>query len=149
MEFAIIIMALITLCMFICTFYVVKTYYRKNGVTKESLDTNLASIVLQDNFVAKVNQLIDSIIKEYAEIYQVMVLSTNEDKAQYITTEQQDEMQKYVIHMTMKNISPEVRSIIKLVYNIDDPKEFRDMISIRVKLYLINFIIEYNKEFTE
>ena len=58
-------------------------------------------------------------------------------------------MQKYVLHMTLKNLSPEIRSIIKLVYNIDDPKDLRDVVSMRVKLYLINFIIEYNKEFTE
>ena len=105
--------------------------------------------MLSDNFVGKVNLLLDSIIKEHAEIYQVMVLSLNEDKAQYITSEQQDEMQKYVLHMTLKNLSPELRSIMKLVYNIDNAADLKDIVSLRVKLYLINFVIEYNKEFTE
>lgn len=146
----IIMWSLTLLCAGVCTFFTIRLFFKKNpNFTKESIDTDLANMMLQDNFVEKVNLLIDSVIKEHAEVYQVMVLSTNEDKAQYITTEQQDEMQKYVLHMTMKNISPELRSIIKLVYNIDDPKDFRDMISIRVKLYLINFIVEYNKEFTE
>lgn len=131
--------------------YIILTYKKNPKIQKikEPIDTNLVSLMLEDNFVSKVNLLIDSIIKEHAEVYQVMILSTSEDKAQYITTEQQDEMQKYVLHMTLKNLSPEIRSIMKLVYNIDDPKDLRDVVSMRVKLYLINFIIEYNKEFTE
>lgn len=126
-----------------------KTYKKHPEITKRSIDTSLVELMLSDNFVGKVNLLIDSIIKEHAEIYQVMVLSLNEDKAQYITSEQQDEMQKYVLHMTLKNLSPELRSIMKLVYNIDDANDLRDIVSLRVKLYLINFVIEYNKEFTE
>ena len=45
-------------------------------------------------------------------MYQVMVLSTNEAKAQYISAEEQDKMQQYVIHMTIKDISPELKKII-------------------------------------
>ena len=148
--FLLVFWSIILFCAVIRTAYSVKSFYKKDPkLTQESIDTDLARMMLDENFVTKVNLLIDSIIKEHAEVYQVMVLSINEEGAQYITTEQQDEMQKYVLHMVMKNISPELRSIIKLVYNIDDAKDLRDMISIRVKLYLINFIVEYNKEFTE
>lgn len=126
-----------------------ETYKKHPEITKQAIDTSLVELMLSDNFVGKVNLLLDSIIKEHAEIYQVMVLSMNEDKAQYITSEQQDEMQKYVLHMTLKNLSPELRSIMKLVYNIDSAADLKDIVSLRVKLYLINFVIEYNKEFTE
>lgn len=146
----IVIGTLLLICVAVELVLTIKQTYKKHPeLTKKSIDTDLLDLMLTDNFVSKVNMLIDSIIKEHAEIYQVMVLSTNEDKAQYITTEQQDEMQKYVLHMTLKNLSPELRSIMGLVYDINDAKDLRDVVSIRVKLYLINFIVEYNKEFTE
>lgn len=128
---------------------IIKNHNNPEVEKHDSINAELVSLMLQDNFVAKVNLLIDSIIREHAEVYQVMVLSVNEDKAQYITTEEQDKMQEYVIHMTLKNISPELMSIIKLVYNIDEAKDLKDLISIRTKMYLINFIVEYNADVTE
>lgn len=151
MLVALIVIGIILLIAMIVTTVINLRYvYKKHPeITKQSIDTDLVKLMLSDNFVGKVNLLIDSIIKEHAEIYQVMILSTSEDKAQYITSEQQDEMQKYVLYMTLKNLSPELKSIMRLVYNIDDATDLKDIVSLRVKLYLINFIIEYNKEFTE
>lgn len=146
----IVLVSLLSICAIVQLVITIKQNYKKfPEIISKPIDTNLVDLMLTDNFVGKVNALIDSIIKEHADIYQVMVLSVNEDKAQYITSEQQDEMQKYVIHMTLKNLSPELKSIMELVYNIDDPTDLRDIISLRVKLYLINFVVEYNQDLTE
>ena len=121
----------------------------KNVEVKRSIDVNVCNLLMQDKIVDKINNVIDSMIKDQAEVYQLMVLSTNELLAQYINSEEQDKMQHYLIYVVKKHISPEVKDLLSLVYNINTDKDLEDLISLRVKLYLINFVVEYNKSIEE
>lgn len=118
---------------------------KKSIVEKKTIDISACNLLLQDKIVDKINNVLDSVIKDQAEIYQLMVLSTNETTAQYLNSEEQDKMQKYLIHVVYNNISDEMKQLLSLIYNTDDDKRLKDLVSLRVKIYLINFIVEYNR----
>lgn len=114
--------------------------------TRTSIDPGIYNILLQDKLVDKINNVIDSMIRDQANVYQLMVLSTNEMSVQYLNTEEQDKMQKYLTHITCKHISPEVKNLMNLIYNIKDDEDLKNIVSLRVKIYLIHFVVEYNKD---
>ena len=121
---------------------------RDEKENKREIDVQLATLLLGDNFVGKVNSLIDSLIQEQVEIYQVMILA-RDMSIHYIKAEEQDKMTKYIIYSVMKNISPELKQLISLIYDTKTDKDLENVIGIRTKLFLINFITNYNKEFDD
>lgn len=129
-------------------YFLMKNFKKVNNENREEINVELATLLLGDNFVGKVNKLIDSLIQEQVEIYQVMILA-RDMSIHYIKAEDQDKMTKYIIYSVMKNISPELRELISLVYNTETDKDLENVISIRTKLFLINFITNYNKEFDD
>ena len=129
-------------------YFLMKNFKKENNKNIEQINVELATLLLGDNFVGKVNRLIDSLIQEQVEIYQVMILA-RDMSIHYIKAEEQDKMTKYIMYSVMKNISPELRELISLVYNTETDKDLENVINIRTKLFLINFITNYNKEFDD
>jgi len=129
-------------------YFIMKNFKKLNNKNREQINVELATLLLGDNFVGKVNRLIDSLIQEQVEIYQVMILA-RDMSIHYIKAEDQDKMTKYIMYSVMKNISPELRELIGLVYNTETDKDLENVINIRTKLFLINFITNYNKEFDD
>lgn len=126
----------------------IDSYKKEKETELRTFNAEAARILLLDNFVDRVNSIIDSLIKEQVDIYQVLILSTADD-LHYIKAEDQEKMCNYVIYRVKNNISPELRDLIGLVYNVKNDDDLESVISTRAKLYLINFIVDYNQEFTE
>lgn len=114
---------------------------------KHEFNVEVSKLILEGKLVEKSNEIIDSLIREYTDIYQVMVLSMNE--LQYITAEEQDKLQKYIIYKVFHSLSPNVRDVISLAYNTNTDKEIEEVVSTRTKMYLLNYIVEFNKEIGE
>jgi len=113
-------------------------------VEKHKFNVEISKLILEGKLVEKSNEIIDSLIKEYVDIYQVMVLSTNE--LQYINAEEQDKLQKYIIYKVFHSLSLDVKDVISLAYNTNTDKELEEVVSIRTKMFLLNYIVEFNKE---
>ena len=58
-------------------------------------------------------------------------------------------MQKYVSHMVVESISPELKKLIGLVYNVSTAEDLKNVINLRTKLFLINYIVQYNADIEE
>lgn len=113
-------------------------------IEKHKFNVEISKLILEGKLVEKSNEIIDSLIKEYVDIYQVMVLSTNE--LQYINAEEQDKLQKYIIYKVFHSLSLDVKDVISLAYNTNTDKELEEVVSIRTKMFLLNYIVEFNKE---
>ena len=147
----IVLLSIFILIVLITDGFILVDKVKKNKIEEiqetHNVNVEVAKLILEGKLVERVNEVIDSLIREHVDVYQVMVLSMNE--LQYISAEEQDKLQKYIIYKVVHNISPDVRDIISLAYNVTNDKELEEVVSVRVKMYLLNYIVEYNKEIGE
>jgi hypothetical protein len=104
----------------------------------------LARLLLStDNCVEKIDNILDIKIKAAADMYNILILSTDEN--QYINTTQIDEMSNYIEETVFRNFTSSMRIITGLIYDVSSDKKIKDIIKVRTKIYMINFVMEYNK----
>jgi hypothetical protein len=144
----ILVVAIIGLIMFFSILDYKKEKDERNSIPKDNVNPEILDLLMTDKFLEKVNALIDSLIQQYTDVYQVMILSTATD-IEFIKTKEQEEMQKYVSHMVVESISPELKKLIGLVYNVSTAEDLKNVINLRTKLFLINYIVQYNADIEE
>jgi hypothetical protein len=104
----------------------------------------LARLLLStENCVEKIDNILDIKIKAAADMYNILILSTDEN--QYINTTQIDEMSNYIEETVFRNFTTSMRIITGLIYDVSSDKKIKDIIKVRTKIYMINFVMEYNK----
>ncbi len=123
---------------------IVLVNYKKTEVVLKkiepaSLDT--IKLVLEKNSFDNVNILIDTIIKDAIDMYNILNGVSDET---YINTKMTEEMASYVYGMTVKKMTPAVKGAIGLFYKIDTEDELEDLLKLRIKLHLINEIYQQN-----
>lgn len=101
------------------------------------------NILLQDKSIDKINELLDKLISDAADKYTILVLVN--DVNNYINQEQIKEMTQYITIMVSKNMTTSVKSVLKLIYNIDTDKDLNDVLDLRIKLFMIGYVTKYNK----
>ena len=144
----ILVVAIIGLIIFFSILDYKKEKDERNSIPKNNVNPEILDLLMTDKFLEKVNALIDSLIQQYTDVYQVMILSTATD-IEFIKTKEQEEMQKYVSHMVVESISPELKKLIGLVYNVSTAEDLKNVINLRTKLFLINYIVQYNADIEE
>lgn len=144
----ILVVAIIGLIIFFSILDYKKEKDKRNSIPKDNVNPEILDLLMTDKFLEKVNALIDSLIQQYTDVYQVMILSTATD-IEFIKTKEQEEMQKYVSHMVVESISPELKKLIGLVYNVSTAEDLKNVINLRTKLFLINYIVQYNADIEE
>jgi uncharacterized protein YbcI len=124
------------------------TYYVDHSKPKEVPihvpDIDKLHILLEDKSIEKINSVIDSYIDEIANTYILMILAT--DDRQYINTEEQEKMLKYIRYTSLKNLSQDMKDLIGIVYKVESNKDIEEYINLKCKVYMINFIVDFNKE---
>lgn len=122
---------------------------KENQVPIEIPTKNIDSVrlILQDDYYQKVIALIDSFINTAGENYLVFALSSNSNH--YLTEKETEQMMNYIFGMVKKNITQEVKDAISTVYNIESEDNIDELLNIRIKLYIIGFITQYNAMPTE
>ena len=108
-------------------------------------NVEVMKILLEDKSVEKINSVLDSMIKEVAGVYQIFALSTMENN-QYINSEEQEKMERYIEAVVSRNIHGELENLLKLIYRINSKEDLEQMVSTRTKIFMINFVINYNKD---
>jgi len=114
--------------------------------SKKEYNERLVELILSSdniNLVDSVNRLIDNLIKEAGNLY--MIFNINHDKDKYITEKETEIITKYIYGMVMKNMTKDIRHIISLVYNIDTEDQLKEIINLRIKLYMINLLVNNHK----
>ena len=116
-----------------------KTEVVLKNIEPASIDT--IKLVLEKNSFDNVNILIDTIIKDAIDMYNILNGVNDET---YINTKMTEEMASYVYGMTVKKMTPAVKGAIGLFYKIDTDDELEDLLKLRIKLHLINEIYQQN-----
>ena len=112
---------LITLTILLC--YDIIDWHKKENKPIENkeeikeVDIERVRLLLEnDNPIEKINQILDNIIDNYIKLYQVQNPSLD-GSYQYIKPDEVNNIiLPYVYFMTMKSITPEVISLLSLVY---------------------------------
>lgn len=138
---------LISLTLLLC--YVSYSIYKENKKI-ENKDTKDSSkeidIILQsDDIVNKVNKLIDDLIENASNIYTILTIDSSDD-GKYINSTASDLMAEYIFQTIKKNMTFSIFNTIKLVYVINDEKDLDNLLKLRIKLFMINIIINNNIE---
>lgn len=125
------------------------TYYIDHiKVSKEppvhQVNIDKLHILLEDKSIEKINNVINDYIEDISNTYTLMVIAAKD--IQYINTEEQEKMLKYISYTALKNLSQDMKDLISIVQNIESYKDIEDYINLKCKIYMINFIIMYNKE---
>ena len=107
-------------------------------------NTEKIKILLSENAIEKVDNLVDSLIKNAIDKY--MILNVNFDKEKYLNAGDQEQMTLYVTGMVMNNMTDTVRSTIGLVYDISTEQKLKEFLDIRIKMSLLVVIVNQNKD---
>lgn len=103
---------------------------------------NVNKVILEDKYIDRVNLLIDDFIKQASEVYQIMKLS--QDDKQYLKAEDAEIMKKYIFGTVKKNMTQDVRNAIKSIYVVETDEDLYKILELRINLYMINFMRQYN-----
>ena len=107
-------------------------------------NTEKIKILLSENAIEKVDNLVDSLIKNAIDKY--MIFNVNFDKEKYLNAGDQEQMTLYVTGMVMNNMTDTVRSTIGLVYDISTEQKLKEFLDIRIKMSLLVVIVNQNKD---
>ena len=99
-------------------------------------------IILEDKYIEKVNLLIDDFINQASEVYQIMQLSQTPND--YLKPEEAEVMKKYIFLSVKNNMTQEVQNALKSIYIINSEEDLDKILELRIKLYMINFMRQYN-----
>ena len=109
---------------------------------KETIDPAIINTILEDGSLEKVNNLIDSLIKDAINMYYILNGITGET---YLTNDKTVELNRYVFGMVKRNMTPTIKETIGLFYDISSPSKLEEIIQLRIKLHIINVTVQQNR----
>lgn len=116
---------------------------KETNVIKSNIDTELIKYVLdEDNILDKINNLIDTMIKDAIELYSIFNTFNEET---YINNEMAEELSNYCLGMVKNKLTDTMKNTIGIVYDISTEKKLDDVIKLRIKLHIINYMVEQNQ----
>ena len=103
-------------------------------------------ILKQDNYIEKVNELIDSLIRNAGETYVILNPNFNSSD-KYITEHESEDMQQYIYIFISGNMTPDIKKIISSVYDISTDDKLKSILKLRIKLYILSLLVNANKTY--
>lgn len=146
MELIIILFTLLILLNLINVIFILRyNIEEKNKKSKKEEKENieLLKILLEPDSLNKIDTSLDQFIYNAGNNYTLFKLSQKENH--YITEEDQNEMIMYIFASVKKNMTKEMRRLIGLVHVINSEQDLDNLIQLRTKMYMLNFVVDYNK----
>ena len=112
---------------------------------KENYDNELVQYVFSAEsagIYTFVLNMVDNFIEEALQTY-FKIQAYKEDH--YINSEETKEMNSYLLASVANNMTPSVRHVISLVYNIRTDEELTNFLKLRIKLRMIEVLVNVNK----
>lgn len=138
-----IVVYLITVVLFSIKFFSMKRMIEIEKQEDEKINNETLKILLGENTVNKIDEIIDTFIRNAGDMYNILVLSSNVNN--YMNENDIEKMQEYIILSVENNITDSILELIKLTHKIDNQQDLYDLINLRTKLYMINFVVGYNR----
>ena len=109
----------------------------------EGVNIEVLKLLLSENSAEKIDTALDQFINAAGDNYTLFKLTQN--TTHYITEEIQKEMILYIKASVMKNMTKEMRTLIGLTHVINSEEDLEDLITVRTKLYVLNYMVNYNR----
>jgi len=138
-----IVVYLITVVLFSIKSFSMKRMIEIEKQKDEKINNETLKILLGENTVNKIDEIIDTFIRNAGDMYNILVLSSNVNN--YMNENDIEKMQEYIILSVENNITDYILELIKLTHKIDNQQDLYDLINLRTKLYMINFVVGYNR----
>ena len=116
-----------------------------NNVEKENnneIDLDRIKILLEDRAVDRIDEVLDTYIRNAASIYQVLEIAKTQKE--FLNSDDIERMISYISTMVLKNMTAETVSLLSITHIINSQKDIIDLVNLRTKLYVLNFSIEFN-----
>ena len=116
-----------------------------NRVEKENnneIDLDRIKILLEDRAVDRIDEVLDTYIRNAASIYQVLEIAKTQKE--FLNSDDIERMISYISTMVLKNMTAETVSLLSITHIINSQKDIIDLVNLRTKLYVLNFSIEFN-----
>ena len=81
-------------------------------------------------------------IKDAIELYSIFNTFNEET---YINNEMAEELSNYCLGMVKNKLTDTMKNTIGIVYDISTEKKLDDVIKLRIKLHIINYMVEQNQ----
>lgn len=119
----------------------------KKEKTMPIVQNDITELILkQDNYIEKVNELIDSLIRNAGETYVILNPNFNSSD-KYITEHESEDMQQYIYIFISGNMTPDIKKIISSVYDISTDDKLKSILKLRIKLYILSLLVNANKTY--
>jgi hypothetical protein len=116
-----------------------------NRVEKENnneINLDRVKILLEDRAVDRIDEVLDTYIRNAASIYQVLEIAKTQKE--FLNSDDIERMISYISTMVLKNMTAETVSLLSITHIINSQKDIIDLVNLRTKLYVLNFSIEFN-----
>lgn len=134
---------LVTIIMSIVVIMITTKKDKSEMIKEKKYDVDLIKLMLTDNIVDNVNNMLDNIIKEAINLY-LIFNSINEET--YINNDIAKELEDYTFGMVKNKLTPTVKDTLGLIYDISTKEKLDSVIKLRIKIHVINFMVEQNQD---
>ena len=143
------ILAFIVLIMIVIAILIIlKNDSKPEPLSNRTYTEEIKILLNTENVIEKINNLLNDKIKEAADRYMIFNVRFNGEDA-YLPQDTVDEMSKYVFGTVRSNITPAMRELIGLIYDVETDERLDSLIDINVKMYMLNEIVKTNKDIQE
>lgn len=118
----------------------------KNKPTTHKKDhTEDIKILLSDEkIIDKINNILYTMIKDASDRYMILNVNFNADDA-YLKQETIEELSKYIFGTVKGNMTPALRGLFGLVYDISTEEKLDSLIDINIKMHILDLIVKTNQ----
>lgn len=109
----------------------------------DSLSNNM-KILLKKDSVEKINNILDTHIRNASNNYMSLTVNYNNDI--YITDAIQKEMSEYIFLSVKKNMTKTMIDTLSLIYVINAEEDINEILRFRIKLFMITEIVKTNQD---
>lgn len=114
------------------------------NLMKERNDNNVRVALMGYDF-AKARDMIDTLVSESGTKYKIDNYEYKPIEDQYMTKDQIKGMIEYIQKDVIHYITPELESLLQIYVNIESEEDLMKFIYSRVELYVMNYVIEVNR----
>lgn len=114
-------------------------------VTNVLYEVQSAKVYSVTDFGA-IDQHINDLVQDALDHYKIDHINHKAEDEQYVNRKEAEEMMKYMVGFVSNRITPQKEHLLKMYINIESEEDLLVYISDKVKLSVMNYMIDVNKE---
>ncbi len=120
----------------------------KDVVVEKDHTEEIKILLSDDKIIDKINNILYTMIKDASDRYMILNVNFNASDA-YLNQESIDELSKYIFGTVKGNMTPALRNLFGLIYDISTEEKLDKFIEINVKMHILDIIVKTNQSVGE